>query len=608
MIHSCSVCGESFSLEQLQDAKANGGFIVCKYCGEPTAVEESSRTRTASGYELLGQGEFARASNQFRRAIDDAKRHGKTPSADTYIGMALSEFHVQTIFSEEKEGELPELVCHSRNEIFFADSNEYICAKEIITRRADSEGERKLDHYASFVDGVKDAYDKIESQMGKDYRYSVFIAYEDESQDEGNNGYEEAFKIRNNLPDRMVKNAFVPDKNEYGDDKEYEAAILYAIDHSNSMLVVADNSIDARLTDIYTRFYYKSIEESREGRNLGFVLYRGNIIISLPDDSIAERVFRVGDKKSYNDFVLTCNGVVIPTNMQTPIPTPPQKHNQATFVVPEKKWYRMAPSRKQIWFGSYPQKLVNEDALIVDRFEALIKPEFMGDDNGWTPMFFMNNGVAYTWYRDEMIGGKKYRGVYFVKFRGVYSVQKTDVKPKDQRIHAYMPGKVYCFSFEDIVWDVENFSGNVATLVSSVGLDSRELNGKGLDNNWDASTLRFWLNTTFIKDAFGEDEKYLCYEGGDFDDDKVFLMDKESSLDKKYYTTMHPVFAGSDYFRCIGGMGDNRSSNISSCWIRDCSCCDGKEAPVLSSLMGLSKMYVDCTSVAVVPKVYLKLN
>jgi len=141
-----------------------------------------------------------------------------------------------------------------------------------------------------------------------------------------------------------------------------------------------------------------------------------------------------------------------------------------------------------------------------------------------------------------------------------------------------------------------------------VGLDSRELNGKGLDNNWDASTLRFWLNTAFIKDAFGEGEKYLCYEGGDFDDDKVFLMDKESSLDKKYYTTMHPVFAGSDYFRCIGGMGDNRSTNISSCWIRDCSCCDGKEAPVLSSLMGLSKMYVDCTSVAVVPKVYLKLS
>ena len=216
--------------------------------------------------------------------------------------------------------------------------------------------------------------------------------------------------------------------------------------------------------------------------------------------------------------------------------------------------------------------------------------------------------MAYTWYRDETIGGKKYRGVYFVKFRGVYSVQKTDVKPKDQRIHDYMPGKVYCFAFEDIIWDVENFSGNVATLVSSVGLDSRELNGKGLDNNWDASTLRFWLNTAFIKDAFGEDEKYLCYEGGDFDDDKVFLMDKESSLDKKYYTTMHPVFAGSDYFCCIGGMGDNRSANISSCWIRDCSCCDGNEAPVLSSLMGLSKMYVDCTSVAVVPKVYLKLN
>lgn len=613
MIYTCPVCGEGFSSKDIKAAMEgkNGGVITCKYCTTPTQVKEAGRSKTSQGYDYLSVGDFHRAEQVFQQAMRDASHHGKTPSADTYLGEALAQLHVQVVFSEEGNMENPELTCHYCNDIYLVDTLGYEKAIEIIDNRqfeADYHELRdRVEYYADYVDGVKDCYNKIAQEKGFGYRYNAFIAYEDESDDEGMHGFDIAERIKNNLPDQ-VKNAFLPDIEKCNNDKVYyEASILYAIDHSNCMLVVADNNIDARLTDIYTRFYNRSRTTDKEGKNLGFVLYRGEIVISLPDNSVVEdNAFYFG-KPGYNDFVLTHNGYFVEKNKPEGAEekgTQTEEERQAKpIIVSANAWLKMI-NNKQIIFGSYPQEQDTSD-VVRDYFDKLPKPD-IDENNGWKVLFFGRNHIPHTWYRDEVIGGAKYRAVYFIKFRDVYTIQKADVKTREQNKHGYFHHEIYCFKFTPLIWDIEMLSGNIAVLVSNQGVDSREYNCEHLDNDWYDSSLRFWLNNTFIDEAFDENEQErLCFGGGDDMDDKVFLPDKND--DKVFYVDRKSAIVGTDYYRCIGGMGDK---GINSCWIKDCDCHHGKDALVLSTLLRqrLSKMYVDCSSVAVVPKIYLKIK
>ena len=256
MIYTCQHCGAWFPTDAITRAvKNNETLITCEFCSNVNEFREMKSSHSAHGYDRLSEGDFYRASYSFSTAIDDAKKHQHHPSVDTYVGHALAQFHVQTIFSDDDSArlELPELICHKCNEMYFADSNAYMSAIRSIEAEMDismqADEKKKIQRYADKIDTIKDCYDAIAEAKGNGFKYDVFIAYEDQSIDYNNRGYEYATRVANQLPDKL-KNIFIPVREEYASDEEYEAAILFAIEHSNCMLVITDDDIDSRLTNI----------------------------------------------------------------------------------------------------------------------------------------------------------------------------------------------------------------------------------------------------------------------------------------------------------------------------------------------------------------------
>lgn len=617
MIYTCQQCGAYFPAKDMKEALAkNESFLMCKMCGSVNEFREMKSSHAAKGFDYLSIGEFYRASYSFSTAIDDARRHAHHPSPDAYLGYALSQFRVQTVFSDDDTNrmEIPELICHKCNEIYFADSEAYMKAQNCIREEMDAsmqaEELAKLAKYADFIDSIKTHYDEIKRSRGEGFRYGAFIAYEDTSTEIGNRGYEYANKVRNSLPDR-IKNVFLPDREEYGSDAEYEAAILYAIENSNCMLVITDNDIDSRLTNIYSRFYFNSRERGKGGNNLGFVRYCGHITIALPDKNIADKnIFDIENRSDYCDFTLAKNGY-LSTQSAEPVNGGFAGTNETDVVeelpldvFDEKLPYVPLPG-KMIAFGSYPQKKAPYKN-VEEHFASFGKPS-MSDNNGWTVLSYTKKGNPHMWYRDDVVDGKKYRAVYFTKFRELYSVQNSDIPNVAQRKSGYLPMRIYCFEFEPLVWNIKNMTNDVAVLIANHGIDSREYNNYALTNSWGESTIHRWLNEEFVTTAFtAEEQEYLGLLDSDDDNDRIYLVDK--AIDSDYYsgfqaTTIH----GSDYYKCIGGQGDYGINNY---WITASVGVDGKEANVIypSSKNGLGTQYVDCSGVAVLPKIVIKLN
>ncbi|MBE6555161.1 MAG: hypothetical protein E7663_02845 [Ruminococcaceae bacterium] len=618
MIYTCQHCGAWFSAKDIRAAlEKNETVIVCKSCGMVNEFREMKSSHAARGYDYLCIGDFYRASYSFSTAIDDAKRHAHHPSPDTYLGYALAQFRVQTVFSDDDSArlELPELICHRCNEMYFSDSEAYMNAKNSIKTEMEvamqAEQLQKLDNYAKYIDGIKDYYDGIKRTKGSSFKYNTFIAYEDRSAEIGNRGYEYANKVRNSLPDR-IKDVFLPDIEEYSSDEEYEAAILYALENSSCMLVITDNDIDSRLTNLYSRFYYISREQKKGGNNLGFVRYCGHITIALPDRTIAEKnVFDIENKADYCNFVLSKNGIVHDVSVQTVIDTDvrnlidanPDDEVIAADDFGSDKPYHSLPG-KFISFGSYPQKHVANKEL-EEHFLGYGRPS-PSDDKGWCTLSYTKKGNPHMWYRDEVVGEKKYRAVYFSKARELYSVQSSDILNASQKKNGYLPMRVYCFEFEPIIWQMRNITGDTAILIANHGIDSREYNNTELSGDWSRSTIHRWLNEEFVKTAFTEEEQeYLGMLDSVDENDRIYLVDR--SFDRDFYSDSQRSIRGSDYYKCIGGLGE---FSINNYWITAGIGTNDREANVVfpSSKAGLGTQYVDCTGVAVLPKIVIKLS
>ena len=616
MIYTCQHDGAYFPTKVLEEAIRNKQtFIKCPYCGKLTEFQEMRSSHIARAYDFLSDGSFSEAQTHFLHAIEDAKRHGKQPSPDVYLGQALVQFRVQTLFSDEdtQRVENPQLICHTCNEMYFSQSTYFLNAKACIERSQLDETTRyveltRLQFYADYIDDIKHYYDAERTARGHGFRYDTFIAYEDKNLAQEAQGFRMAHGVRNHLPDG-IKNVFLPDIDEYGSEEEYEAAILYAIHHTKCMTVVTDNDIDFRLTSIYARFFNLQRSKYANTRQipLGFVRYRDHITVILPDGNIAKNVYDFDTPEGFIDFVCLHNNIIhtaaeekhetdgVPTQtVQISMAAPAPVGN----TVP----YTALPSGQYV-FGHYPQR--REDSLEIERYFAQYPMPTTTDSNGWDVLFTSAKGMPYTWYRDEWVNGKKYRAVYFKKFRDVYSVQPSKIPAKEQRQHGYLPLHLYCFAFEPLIWNTEELSSGYVSLVADQGIDAREYNNHDMDNQWESSTLHSWLNFEFLHTAFEENEQeYLCTLDGN-DSDKIFLIDK--LLDKKYYESRHNAILGSDYYKCIGGMGDR---SINSYWINAGDVDSYREAGVIFPNYNreYSTRYVDCTVVAVLPKIILRLK
>ena len=625
MIYTCKHCTAWFSAGAIREAiEKKQNIIICKYCGQVTEFSDMRSSHIARGYDYLSIAEFYSAYAEFSAAIDDSKRHGHTPSPDAQIGFALAQFQVHTVFSDNDPDKLsaPKLICHRRNEMDFADAENYLSAlssndgnagAEI--RNAESE---KFRGYADYIDTLKKNYDEIVKSKPRDFAYGAFIAYEDEPENGADNrGYEFANKVRNILPDG-IKHVFLPDIDEFdGDKMRYEAEILYAIDNSNCMLVIADNDIDFRLTTIYSR-YYRSGDGDHKKR-LGFIRYLNKITINLPDPQhqIAQNVFEIDEKDRFIRFACSNNNIYCAPSAygeeekvaENVIfkPISGEKPNPDYNTDDLSNAYESISSN-QFVFGSYPQD--RETSATVENFFAMFAKPEEGDAHGWNVLFTNKNGVPYTWYRDEVIEGCKYRGVIFNRPRDVYSVQPSDARPNSQRKSGYMPRRVYCFKFKPIVWDKVSLSNDNAVLVANQGIDSMEYdNSQNCSNEWENSTVREWLNNDFKNTAFSASQQSRLWSLSGFsDNEKVFLLDCGSPFDRERLKKGKRIIVGSDYMRCIGGTCNNRTVN--SYWVKsDLYGTEENKASIVytASESNISSQYVDNTGVAVVPKIIMKL-
>ena len=623
MIYTCQHCGAWFPSESIRAAvKNNETIITCNHCGGYTEFRQIQSSHISKGYDHLCVGDFYLATVEFNLAIDDAVARGKQPSPDVYFGYALAQFRVQTIFSDDDPNrlEVPTLFCQKCNEMDFADSTYYRKALQALQDSADRthyvDELNKFEASQQTIDNIKDYYKTIERSKPDKFEYGLFIAYEEmPALGSENRGFEIAHKVRNALPSE-IRDIFLPDIDDYAGDKErYEAAILYALDHSKCMLVITDDNVDSRLNRLYSQYYlneYNTHKVREPGKNLGFVRYCGHITITLPDKTYAEKnVFDLEDKSGYVQFVCLHNNIIIRTKEDVLVEPPTTIIKEPINLTGEGATessehpiaYQILPGG-QFAFGHYPQK--QDASKEVEEFFAQFSKPTISNANGWRILFYSKKGIPYTWYRDEEYKGKKYRGVYFLKYRETYSVQASDATGANlQKAHGYKPLRVYCFAFEPLIWDVEDMSADSVVLVANKGVDAREYNNADLDGDWNHSSIKEWLNHEFIDDAFIEEERnYLCAIGGD-SPDKIFLMDRK--YDQSYYGNRHNIILGSDYYKCLGGMGDR---GINSCWIIDQNNHASGEASVLCPdwHYSITNAYVDSTMVAVLPKIILKLK
>lgn len=171
-----------------------------------------------------------------------------------------------------------------------------------------------------------------------------------------------------------------------------------------------------------------------------------------------------------------------------------------------------------IEFGSYPQTHVTDEALIAELNEKLTA------DN-WTSLEFHESDMVSDSqimedanYQDVVFNGEKYRAVLCERRRPVLA--GSSLTPA--ALNGYAMGTVHWFLFEPIRWTVLDAAEGF--LCSEMILESRAVcdmlyydtasGTKHPDpeltaeiNNYQASSIRQWLNTSFLSSAFDPDEQ-----------------------------------------------------------------------------------------------------
>ena len=599
-IFMCNHCGANFDAETVDSAiQGNKSTITCPYCGQINAFNANFQKHIDKGYSELGYARFNGADDEFSLALSE-----QNPTHDAYLGAALSQFRIQTVFEDNNPKKFPRLVFHSASNSYFSESSHYVNARNAIQKLHYNVAENelfKLNQYAEIIDSFKSYYDQFESQG---ISYDVFVAYEDDGKDFRAN-YEIAQKVRNLISDN-TGSIFFPEIDDYKNSTQYEAAILYALLHSKSMLVVADSDINFRLRTMFTRFY--NVPGNKD--KLCFVKFKDTESVSLPDNSVArlgKNLFDYyGDASEYKNFICDILGIVSFRGTPSDIPQPanPVAEPTSTTVLRENLAtgiYSIIDSTHYA-FGRYPQRQeTSKDVLEV--FSNMGLPT-ASNSNGWSVMFCDSDNKPFTWYLDKDINGKTYRAVYFVNYRGQFLLNPNSISNSGQTRNGYYTSNLYCFEFQPIVWKVLRKYQHMVELITDIALDAQQFSSTGIDNSWEGSHLRAWLNGDFANVAFDSDE-YDSLGRVDGSDERVYILNQVA--DKQAIARGTRAIAGSDYFKCMGG--SRIGNTIDSYWIVSDDDMYCSEAAVVCPQDSNSIDYQssDCTSVAVLPKIILKL-
>ena len=180
--------------------------------------------------------------------------------------------------------------------------------------------------------------------------------------------------------------------------------------------------------------------------------------------------------------------------------------------------------KKKITFGSYPQSEVTNESLIATLNTKAGKLPTKSAPQKWKSFkhyhkYKENNEDKaerdFMWYIDIMEGDQKYRGVYFTAYRPTYVLRSSAATTSYQDDNGYLINTVYWFKYEPISWTVleENSADGTSLILCDMIIDSGEfdydsLNSKPTyDNNYSKSSVRTWLNSTFLTAAFNVTEQ-----------------------------------------------------------------------------------------------------
>ena len=627
MVYTCQICGAWFPKDELKRSlESNAKTIYCPYCGNHNELDQIKTSHISKGYDSLEYGDFYTASMEFGEALKKSNKSASersSKSLDAYLGRALAQYSVQVIYDEDiaDAKSEPEINCYICNDSYIEDSYDYQTALEIASAISDPDlrnmSVRRVTEFAKKIDGIKRVYDR---KKANNESYQLFIACEDEIGDileENRRDAEAGQLIANKIRDKMpsgIKKVFILDGDGSRFDPEYEGSILYAIHHSTCMLVVVDNDAAARLMNLYSRYYWAMATDSGrlDEKHLGFVRYKNKVQIHLPEHKISDSVFELRDVGKYCEFVCAANKIFYkrPTDIDdiigegelpVEVEEPEEDVVDTTPTAPD----TAAPvlEGRICRFGSYPQRRVTDEAII-SHFSSEPKPTLQSD-NGWQVMFRNKESKPYTWYKDKVIDGKKYRAVFFNRFREIFTIRPTDIPPSVQRMAKYTPMRIYVFAFEDIEWNILDVSRSCAVLVSSVGLDCREYNSAELCAEWEYSTMRTWLNEEFCSVAFTEDQQSYLWQNSE--EERVTILDSELDFSSRHYRDRLNSYniSGSDYFRCIGGFCDRCVGNF---WIKAPTDQPDKAPAVQPHRIGcIVPQCVDNTAVSVLPIIRVKI-
>lgn len=181
-------------------------------------------------------------------------------------------------------------------------------------------------------------------------------------------------------------------------------------------------------------------------------------------------------------------------------------------------------TRKKITFGSYPQTEVTDATLKATLTAKAGTLPTKANAQKWTSYKYYHKYKEgdvdkterdFMWYIDVVEGTEKYRGVYFSAYRPTYVLRTSANTTSYQDDNGYVTGTVYWFKYEPISWTVlsENTTDGTSLILCDMILDCMEFDYDSLnstpqyDNNYSKSSVRKWLNATFLNTAFGADDQ-----------------------------------------------------------------------------------------------------
>ncbi len=233
-----------------------------------------------------------------------------------------------------------------------------------------------------------------------------------------------------------------------------------------------------------------------------------------------------------------------------------------------------------IELGSYPQNLVTDETLL-NQLNAIqldwISYEYCSGEGRNGTM----SAKDYMKYADVELNEKKYRAVYFTEYRPdnifypFYDESQENISC--QYSNGYLKNTVYWFEYKPIKWKI--LDPKTGLMLSDFLLDSQPFCNTIYEkspeiyndeectifaNDYPTSSIRKWLNESFINTAFNSSENKILYASQltteDQNDicDKVFLLSVDDVVNKDYgfssydSSSITRVTSGTDYAKVQG--------------------------------------------------------